>query len=249
MVGCIVVEGLLLGASCLTYNGVEGTEGRDTDMRIMCLPDLHAPFHHKDALDFLRDIKKEVKPDKIVCMGDEIDAHGWSVHDRNPDAPGQGEELKQAISFLRRVYKIFPEADVCTSNHTMRAYRKAIRCGLPSAYMRDTHEVLESPTGWTWRDHWVIDDVVFKHGEGYSGQNAALNAAVRHRAKTVIGHVHSWAGIQYHANEFNTIWGMNVGCLVDSGSLAMAYAKEIPNKQVLGTGAIIDGEPHFFPMR
>lgn len=217
-------------------------------MRGLTISDLHSPFNHRDAIDFLRDVAKWVKPDFVVCMGDEIDAHGWSRHERNPDAPGQGDELKQAIKTLQQLYKLFPKTKVCKSNHTMRAYRKAIRSGIPAAYLRDTRDVLEAPVGWVWADTWMIDGVMYKHGEGYSGRNAALDAAMKNRCNAVIGHVHSWAGIQYHANESSTIWGMNVGCLVDSDSLAMAYAREYPNKQVIGTGVVIDGVPSFIPM-
>jgi hypothetical protein len=217
-------------------------------MRVLTISDLHAPFHHAHAIDFLARLKKEIKPDAVVCMGDEIDAHGWSRHERHPDAPGQGDELKDAVKVLKQLYKLFPNVHVCRSNHGERHFKAATRCGLPSAFIKQMKEVLEAPDGWKWADHWMLDDVIYQHGEGFSGPNAALAAMRANRCSTVIGHIHSWAGIQYHSNGHNLSWGMNVGCLVDAPSLAMQYAKANPNKQVIATGAVIDGVPAIFPL-
>lgn len=219
-------------------------------MRILAISDLHAPFNHPAALDFLADVRREVKPHVVVCVGDEIDAHGWSRHDRHPDAPGQGEELKQATAVLKALYKLIgPKCLVCTSNHQQRHLKKHIRAGLPSAFMKDYADVIEAPKGWRWADRHIVDGNAFIHGEGYGGPGSAMTAAVKHRRPTVIGHVHSWAGIAYHCNGLDTIWGMNVGCLVDPDSIGMQYAAKGQNMQVLGTGAVIDGVPALFPLK
>lgn len=218
-------------------------------MRILVISDFHAPFHHAGAFDFLRALQREIKPEEVVCVGDEIDGHGWGRWGRDPDAPGQGDELKQSVTALKTLYKLFPKCRVCVSNHGLRAQKTAQRAGLPSAFLKAHRDVLEAPPGWAWADHWIVGGVAFKHGDGYSGQSSALAAATKHRMNTVIGHVHAWAGVAYNANEFSTIWGMNVGCLVDPASIAMEYAKINPNHQVLGAGVVIDGVPQFRPMR
>lgn len=217
-------------------------------MRILTISDLHAPYHHPDATDFLADLKRRVKPDCVVCLGDEIDAHGWGRWDRNPDALGQGDELSAAAKALRPIFRLFPEALVCNSNHSQRHLRKALRSGLPSAFLRELSEVLGAPPGWRWADRHDVDGIAFVHGEGYSGQNSALHAAQKLRCNSVIGHVHSWAAVQFTDNGQSCIWGMNAGCLVDPASRAFDYARACPNKQVLGTGVIIDGVPQFVPM-
>jgi predicted phosphodiesterase len=231
---------MYMGTGCM-YAG-------DT-MRTLCISDLHCPFHHPGALDFLSDLRREIKPQVVVCLGDEIDGHGWGRWARNPDAPGQGDELAMSRKALQTFYKAFPVVKVCYGNHTLRAYKTGQRAGLPRAFLRSPGEVLEAPDGWRWADKWVVDGVAYMHGDGYSGQNAALNAACKLRHNVVIGHIHAWAGVQYHTGEFSQVWGMNAGCMVDRDAIAMEYAKYSPNKQTLGTGYVIDGVPYFRPMR
>jgi hypothetical protein len=217
-------------------------------MRLLAIGDLHTPFHHEHAFDFLRDLKREFKPEAVVNLGDELDAHGWSRHDRSPDAPGQKDELRGAKGHLKTLAKLFPKMKICTSNHSSRHLRKAVRAGLPSDFIRELRDVLDAPVGWEWSDEWIVDGTLFIHGEGYSGQNSALAAARANRCNTVIGHVHAWAGVQYHVGPQDQIWGMNVGCLVNAGSIAMEYAKKNANRQMLSSGIILDGVPTVVPM-
>lgn len=217
-------------------------------MRVLTISDLHAPFLHPHAVDFLADLRRTFKPQAVVCLGDEIDAHGWSRHVRHPDNPGQGDELSQAVCALRSLYRLFPRVRVCGSNHGDRAFRHVARSGLPRAFLRSTRDVLGAPAGWAWADAHEVDGVLYLHGEGFSGPNAALTAARHYRRNVVIGHVHAWAGIQYHCNGHDLVWGMNAGCLIDPGSLAMLYAKHHQNKPVLGTGLVEHGTPAFVPL-
>ena len=90
---------------------------------------------------------------------------------------------------------------------------------------------------------------MFEHGEHVSGSGAALNAAKQNRINTVIGHQHSFGGVSYIDNFDSTLWGMNTGCMIDTTRYAFNYAKKFRNKPTLGTGVIVDGVPHFIPIR
>ena len=61
-------------------------------MRVLAFSCNHSPFHHKDALRFLKEQKKIWKPDVVVCLGDEMDYHMMSRHPKEPDAMGAMEE-------------------------------------------------------------------------------------------------------------------------------------------------------------
>jgi len=214
----------------------------------LIISDLHAPYHHPNALEFLNALKKSYKPTKVICIGDELDAHGWSRHTREPDAMGQADEVAAARKVMGSLYRMFPAVDVCTSNHGDRAVKAMARAGMPTDFLRSPGVILGAPVGWKWARGYLYDGVAYEHGTGYRGINAAITAAKTNRMNTVIGHVHASAGVQYHANQFSNIWGMNVGCLVDASSVAFRYAIDYPNKQVLGSGVVWEGVPIFVPM-
>ena len=58
---------------------------------ILCISDLHIPYHHPQAFDFLKALKKKLNPDLIVNGGDELDKHALSFHDSDPDLPSAGD--------------------------------------------------------------------------------------------------------------------------------------------------------------
>jgi hypothetical protein len=217
-------------------------------LTVLAIPDYHAPFNHKDAYDFLVWVKRKYQPNKVVCLGDEADMHALSDYDHDPDGYSAGQELEKSIEELEKLYALFPNVMVCTSNHTARPFRKALKFGIPKAYLRDYHEFLRAPKGWSWADHWEVDGIRYEHGEGQSGPMGALKSALGNMQSTVIGHIHSHAGIMFSANEKHLVYGFNVGCLIDRQAYAMAYGKHHKSKPILGCGIITKGIPEFVPM-
>ncbi len=219
--------------------------GRQT---VLAIPDLHAPFEHRDALAFLKAVETKYKPDKIVCLGDELDAYALSEYEHGPDTFSAGHELERAIEHLQPFYLHFPQTLVCTSNHTNRIIKKAFRAGLPAKFLKSFREILDAPKGWEWADRFILDNVIYEHGEGYSGAAAARLIAKDNMKSTVFGHVHAYAGIVYVTNPYEQFFGMNCGCLVDDDAYAFHYGKLMKNKPILGCGVIEKGVPHFIPM-
>ena len=159
------------------------------------------------------------------------------------------EELKAGLSFMKKLYVLFPKVDVCWSNHTSRPYRVAAKAGLPENFMKTYQEWMEAPKGWRWAYRWFYNNVQYIHGVGYSGVNGALNCALRHRISTVIGHLHSYGGVLYHASEFDMIFGLNSGCLMDVDSYAARYGKPYKDKPTIGAGVVVSSrEAYFVPM-
>lgn len=117
--------------------------------------------------------------------------------------------------------------------------------------MREYSDFLKAPPGWEWKNHWIIDGVKYIHGDGFSGQAGALQAARAHGSSIVLGHIHTFGGVQYLQSEdpFKRRFALNTGCLVDTTQYAFHYAKHLAHKPTLGCGVVIDGtEAHFIPM-
>lgn len=215
-------------------------------MIVLAIPDTHSPFMHPGAVDFLSEINKKWKPKKVIHLGDEADQHALGRWGADPDGRSAGDEHKAILKDIKPLYKLFPKVEVCESNHGKRPYRKAFEAGIPKAYIRNYPDFMESPAGWTWHDDIEIDGVIYQHGEGYSGKMGALKCALDNRRSTVIGHIHSFAGVQYSATKRDTIFAVNAGCLIDVKAYAFAYAKVYPHKPTLGAVIVIDGREVIF---
>jgi transposase-like protein len=210
---------------------------------VLAIPDLHCPFEHPDALAFLTAVKQRFKPDTVVCLGDEIDAHAFSRYPMDPDGLSAGQELRAAIEHLQAFYRLFPEVLVCESNHTVRPWKKMFEAGLPASFLPTYSAILQAPDGWHWKGHWDIDGVRYMHGDaGKSGQYAHVNYMKALKASVVIGHIHSYAGVNYEGGHF----GMNAGCLIDESAYCFKYAKNMPTRVNLGCGLILKGKQAFF---
>jgi predicted phosphodiesterase len=69
---------------------------------ILVISDTHVPYHHKDLFPFLKEVKKQLNPDKVVHIGDELDKHALSFHDNDPDLPSAGDELRISLPIIKK---------------------------------------------------------------------------------------------------------------------------------------------------
>jgi hypothetical protein len=216
---------------------------------VLCIPDIQYPFQHPDAHAFLLAIKKKYKPDVVVQIGDLLDQHYYSKYGPSSKATDGKEEIKRAIKSLKEsLYRIFPEVFITWGNHDLRIAKRASDAGIDSYLLKSYEEIIQCPKGWQFADKWEIDGVIYEHGIGRSGYQGALKAAQANMQSTVIGHLHSNAGILWYGNKKNLIFGFNVGALVDDNKYAFEYARFSAQKSILGCGIIIDGIPTFIPM-
>ena len=218
---------------------------------ILVMPDLHAPYHHKDALDFIRAVRDKYIPDLVVNLGDEVDNHALSFHDSDPNLKSASGELAAARLVIKELHDIFPSKLICHSNHGSLHYRRAKAHGIPVEYLRTYREIL-FPTGgganWDWNySHTVLTDlgpVHFKH----QCSGPAVNAAAHEGCNVIVGHNHGSFEVSYKASRQRLYYGATVGCLIDRTALAFAYGKETGNKPMLGAMMIVNGVPNLIPM-
>ena len=216
---------------------------------VLVISDLHIPYHHQDAFDFLKALKKKYKPDLIVNIGDELDHHAISMHEHNPDLMSAGDELKSSKEHVKELEKIFPEMTLVHSNHSSLVYRRALKYGLPKDYLKSYNEFLGVGDGWKWVDDLTItlsdgSRCFFTHGMSAD----VLKVAQQYGMNTVQGHYHTKFNIGYYSNPDALVWGMQVGCLINQKSMAFDYAKNFKSRFIVGCGMIIDGQPKLMPM-
>jgi len=230
--------------------GTIAARKEDKNQRILFISDLHAPYQHPDSLNFLIAIKKKYKPTRVICMGDEVDSHAMSYHEKEPEAYGAGCELDKSRKFLKKLEKTFPEMDIISSNHGSLFQRKAKTAGIPPEYLKTENEIYNVSDLWRWYPDMTIElpnghSVYVHHGMGANNLNASQSIGM----SLVTGHHHTVMNIQYWKTKQDINFAMSCGCLIDRESLAMRYAKDGKKEQVIGTGMIIDNNPMLIPMR
>jgi predicted phosphodiesterase len=213
-----------------------------THKRILVISDLHIPYHHKDAFEFLREIKKEYKPDLVVNIGDLLDFHAISMHSHDPDLYSAGHELKVARKYVKELESIFPKMIEVESNHSSLVY------GMSKEFLKDYGDFLGTKK-WEWIDDLTItmsngQRCFFTHGRSAD----ILKVSQTMGMSAVQGHYHTKFIISYWANPDNIFFGMNVGCMIDQKSLAFQYAKNFKTRFIIGCGVILDGIPRLLPM-
>ncbi len=215
--------------------------------RVLVIGDTHCPAMHPKYIGFLKKIEKKYKCNRVVHIGDSVDWNAISFHEKCPHMPSPAEEYKLAKKQIAKLYKAFPDLDYMVGNHSDLPARKARATGLPEDVLRPFNELWDVPR---WRVHermddFILDGVIYRHGDKEKkGRMAALNNAKEQHAPVVQGHFHAQFGIEYAANQFRAIWGMQVGCGVQPGHPNMKYSKQYSARPILGCGVVINGNPY-----
>lgn len=216
---------------------------------IFVISDMHIPYHHHDMIPYLKAIKKKYSPDRIICIGDELDNHAMSYHDSDPDAYSAGYELTRAREVIKEVEKIFPQMDLVDSNHGSLYYRKAKSNGIPREAIVSYNKLLGVGDGWRW--HF---DLTLEMSDGmlcyfHHAKKSDVLAASQHAGMSAVqGHHHSKFKIDHWSNTKGLYFGMSVGCLIDDDALGFSYNKNTTDRPIIGCGIIINGIPKLIPL-
>lgn len=215
---------------------------------MLVIGDLHCPVMHKDYVRHLKDVYKRYRCNRVVLIGDVVDLHGISYHEKDPDLHSAASELELAQRQVTKVHEAFPKADVMTGNHDDLPARKARSAGLPAFLIKEPEAFLQAP-GWTWHGRMEtleIDGVIYAHGDrGKQGDFAAIKNAIIEGASYVEGHKHAQAGVWWHSSQSRLIFGMNVGSGVDRKAAAMNYGKGYSKKPIVSCGVVLAGRIAF----
>lgn len=180
--------------------------------KAVVLPDMQIPHHDERAIEVALQIIKEVKPDKIVILGDLLDLADFGRFDNLPTfAASTQEAINRAHLYLAELRKLAPSAEIVVleGNHDLRLsthINKNARAayGLKRADQPENWPVLSVPyltamdtldvdyvSGYPANRYWINENLQVRHGHRVksSGGTAKL-VADDERVSTIFGHVH-----------------------------------------------------------
>ena len=168
---------------------------------VLVLPDLHVPYHDKNALNIAIGYGKAVNPDIVLLQGDLVDFYQVSSWLKDPKKRDFAWEIEQCIEVIDHITNNFPNAKkvLLEGNHEHRLLRflwqKASQlCGLKAM---DVGELLKlQDRGWEYvinRERLMAGEDVFKvgklrfiHGHEVRTGWGAVNLARMYYMKTTV---------------------------------------------------------------
>ncbi len=215
--------------------------------RVLVIGDTHCPAMLNRYPIFLEEMYDQWSCDRVVHIGDLVDFHAISYHQKQFGLESIEKEMDDARSQVAVLTDRFPNVDYLIGNHSALPSRQAQDVGLPPSMLKSLSQMMDLPDGWNIhpRHHdLIIDDVIYRHGDkGRSNQqNAAYLNAQNEFRSVVQGHYHAQAGVVYGANHLTRFFGLQVGCGTDPRSLYMEYNKTYSKRPILGCGIVLDGE-------
>ena len=197
--------------------------------RILCLYDVHVPFHSVDALTKAIQYGLDMRADTIFLGGDFLDFYSLSTFEKDPRKRGFKEELEMGRNVLEILRQNFPNARFfyMLGNHEER-FERYMRVKAPELLDVDQWR-LEHLLGFEALRCELIDgkrvtkagrlNLVHGHEFGRGGASSSVNPArglyMRSKTSTMCGHHHQTS--EHHERNLDgdvaTTW--SVGCLCE----------------------------------
>lgn len=207
---------------------------------ILVIPDLHIPCELKGSLEFCKEVREKYNCGSVIFLGDIWDSALITRHPANPQLRmSKIEELELTQKALIPWHNSFKFATVLGGNHCQRYVKMAALAGIPTQYLRDLKDILDTPT-WNYVSEYELQGILFQHGEG----GTATDIAIYKNQSTCQGHLHSQCYINYVKQG---VFACQAGSLVDRKAMQFDYAKHSVKEWVTGVTVIINGLPQFIP--
>ena len=198
-----------------------------TKRRILVVSDLQVPYQHEKAVSNLIKLTRKEKFDQVLCVGDELDCQSQSKYAKGTPLEYEGQ-LDADREACKNILWELGVTDVTRSNHTDRLYHTLLRgapslIGLPELDYPKFMGFDELGIKFHKKPYEFLPNWVLVHGdEGSLNRNAggtAAGLANKFGVNVVCGHTHRLGlqGLsQGFKGRFKTLWGFEVGNLMDS---------------------------------
>ena len=237
---------------------------RSKNERILLISDLHAPYQHPDALDFLNALEERYEFDCVICMGDELDNnYKFSFDDKPESLLPKDEEISEAKKFIGYLEQVFPEMDLVDGNHNrirdelFATYENWLFIDEVDGEFKPKTDYYGRMRGLGWKavghnnKYQLPDgtDLYVCHDISWSADNLKDERRSRN-AHIAQGHHHAMFGIDWiNEDGIPPFACVSTGCLIKPDAPAFEYGNKYKGKPVIGCAGFLDSEPVMFRMK
>lgn len=190
-----------------------------SERRILVLPDVHAPYHDRQAFKLAGLVARKERATHLVAIGDLADCLAVSAHQKTPGRKLSWlDEVKQAGACWKEARTWADEAEFAEGNHENRLERY-VMANAPELF--ETHPSIRDLLGvdrkeWhPYRTHFMIGGMAFTHDLGHSGAHSLKQTLDAFGGCITFGHTHR-LGTHYDGNvDGSHRVAMNVGWMGD----------------------------------
>lgn len=222
---------------------------------ILCISDLHIPYHDIDALSLAIEYGINNDINTIFINGDLIDFHGLSRFEKDPRKRSVKQEFEAAKSFLIALREAFPTQEIywLLGNHDMR-YQKWLMTKVYEVFDDEYYHLEQRLQVNEQRVKVIEDNVLVKAGKlaithghhvmrgFFAPVNSARGAWMKAKQSLLISHVHKVSNhveVNLDGDSFGT-WSTGSLC-----ELRPDYSPLVSNYQHGFAHILVDGSGDF----
>lgn len=163
------------------------------------IPDTHRPYHDERAVQLVLKVAREIKPKRVVVLGDYGDFYCTSRHPKNPNRQRDLEfEVNSSNAGLDELDELGAEEKIFVAGNHEDNLERYLAEKAPELFNMVKLEKLFrlKERGWRYvryKEFCRVGKVYVTHETGNAGQNAHLQAAAKFGSNTIIGHTHRCA--------------------------------------------------------
>ena len=164
--------------------------------KILLIPDVHVPYHDKDAFNLMLKAGKEFKPQHVIIMGDFADFYGVSSHSKDPNrALKLKEEIESTKEALDQVIALGAKNNVFVAGNHEDRLERYLRDRAPELFnFISIPKILElKEKGFKYVPYkraYKLGKLNVTHDTGVAGRYAHYKALDTFQHNIVIGHTH-----------------------------------------------------------
>jgi hypothetical protein len=227
--------------------------------KAVILPDLQIPYQDEKALEVALKIVRDVKPDKVVLIGDLLDLEAFSRFDNLPTYAGTTQDaIVRAHQLLAEIRKMCPTAEIAVleGNHDLRLSTHINKnaksaYGLRRADQPEGWPVLSVPyltamddldvdyiSGYPANRYWINQNLQVQHGHRVrSAGSTAKVVSENERVSTIFGHIHRLetqyrTHQTYEGGKTNAAFGVGCLCKIDGSVPSTNRGVDLMGKSV-----------------